>query len=178
MRLLVFQHTIGETAAAFAIHAQAAGDDVHTVHLYLDQPIPDLTQFDALLVLGGPMDVWQHDLYPWLATEMDAIRDWIALQKPYLGICLGHQLLVQALGGSCGVMTEPEIAVSDVTLSNTAKDPLLAGLPPSFAALHWHGVEAKTLPVGAKVVASSASCDIHAIHLPPSAWRLQFHPEI
>lgn len=178
MRLLVFQHTPGETAAAFETHAKAAGDAVHTVHLYLDQPIPDLAQFDALLVLGGPMDVWQHDLYPWLNTEIAAIRAWIALQKPYLGICLGHQLLIQAMGGSCRVMATPEIAVSDVVINDSANDPLLSGLPHTFAALHWHGVEADILPPGATILASSADCTVQAIHVPPCAWGLQFHPEI
>ena len=144
MRLLVFQHTPGEHPAAFADHAQAAGDTLTIIHLYRDAPIPDLAAFDALLVMGGPMDIWDTDEHPWLVPETAAIADWITSGRPYLGICLGHQLMIAALGGRCARLTVPEISVSEI--SRIASDPIFDRLPQSFPVLKWHGVAAASLP--------------------------------
>jgi len=177
MRLLAFQNTPGEPPAAFSRHASAAGDTVHIVRLCDGGPIPDGADFDALIVMGGPMDVWEEDAYPWLAPEKTAIRNWVTTGKPFLGICLGHQLLVEAMGGTCRSMQTPEIAVSDVTRL-AADDPLLAALPDHFPAMHWHGVEADALPDNTCVLARSAGCDIQAVRVDDNAWGLQFHPEL
>lgn len=178
MKLLIFQHTVGENASAFLTHANTAGDTVTTVHLYAGDPIPDLSAFDALLVMGGPMDVWETDAHSWLIDEKIAIRAFVETGKPYLGICLGHQLLAEAMGGTCAKMNVPEIAVADVTLAGAHADTLLGALPPNFQAMHWHGVEVTDLPSDAQILATSAGCANQAIRVRKNAWGLQFHPEL
>lgn len=178
MRLLIFQHSAGEPPAAFGAHALAAGDTLHTVHLYAGAPIPHLSAFDALLVMGGPMDVWEEDTHPWLVAEKLAIREWYETGKPYLGICLGHQLLAEALGGQCRKMVKPEIAVSAVKTSNTKEDPLFTDQPESFAAMHWHGVEVTIPPDDARILGASQGCANQIMRVGRQAWGLQFHPEL
>lgn len=177
MRLLALQHSPGEPPAAFEKHAAAAGDEMVVIRLFDGEAIPDLADFDALLTMGGPMDIWEIETHPWLVPEKTAIKEWLATGKPYLGICLGHQLLVEVAGGTCTKMAVPEIAVSDVRLSGAMDDPLLGGLPDTFPAMHWHGVEAMTLPPGATLLGSSDGCAVQAVRM-GNAWGLQFHPEL
>ncbi len=178
MRLLVFQHSAGEPPAAFGAHALAAGDSVEIVRLFAGDTIPSFEAFDALLVMGGPMDVWEETAHPWLAGEKTAIGDWVQSGNPFLGICLGHQLLAEALGGKCAPMAKPEIAVSDVSLANVIGDPLLSALPSRFAALHWHGVEVVLPPTGATILGASENCANQVMRVGPKAWGVQFHPEL
>lgn len=176
MRVLVFQHTPGEHPAAFADHANAAGDEMVIIHLYKGDAIPPMYGFDALLVMGGPMDVWETDENPWLIPEKAAIADWLRTGRPFLGVCLGHQLMIEALGGKCAKLPTPEISVSDIT--RTGPDPIFDRLPKTFPVLKWNGVAAETLPDGVTVLASSPSCEVQAIRYGKCAWGVQFHPEI
>ncbi|WGI22101.1 type 1 glutamine amidotransferase [Amylibacter sp. IMCC11727] len=180
MHLLVFQHVEAEHPAAFAKHMAAAGDTFDTVRFFANDTIPDFSDYDALLVMGGPMDVWETKVNPWLIQEKAAIRTWLQTTgKPYLGICLGHQLLVDAMGGTCTKMALPELALSEIHKTNAAQsDAVFAHLPESFKALHWHGVEASILPPNATVLAQNEACGVQAIRVGSSAWGMQFHPEI
>lgn len=160
-------------------HLSRAGFGLTTVELDQGEPIPDLDRFDALVVMGGPMDVWHDDEHPWLVTEKAAIRHWVSeLARPYLGVCLGHQLLAAALGGVVCPMLHPEIGVMDVGLTAAGEhDPLLSALPPNFPALQWHGAEVARLPVGTVALATNAHCAVQAMRVGPAAWGLQFHIE-
>jgi GMP synthase-like glutamine amidotransferase len=180
MHLLVFQHIEAEHPAAFAGHIVAAGDTFDVVRFHANDPIPDLDGYDALLVMGGPMDVWETKTFPWLVSEKEAIRRWVkGPPKPFLGICLGHQLLVDTLGGECAPMAVPELALTPVYQTKQDKhDRLFASLPESMNALHWHGVEAIKLPTGSTVLAQNGACNVQAIRVGRCAWGLQFHPEI
>ncbi len=139
--------------------------------------IPPLDSYAALLVMGGPMDVWEEDRYPWLAAEKQAIRRWIDLGRPFLGVCLGHQLLAAALGGDVGLMPAPEVGVVDVTLNDPA-DRLFAGLASPLACLQWHGAEVQTPPPGAVVTAGNGACRVQAMRVGEAAWGIQFHVEV
>ena len=159
---------------------QACGDDHEVVALYDKDSIPDLAAYDLLLVLGGPMDVWETEAHPWLIAEKAAIRHWVGvLDRPYLGLCLGHQLLVEAMGGTCGAMSVPEIAVTEVSLTaEAANDALFAGLPDPLPCVQWHGVEATRLPENCSLLAQNAACKHQAIRVGTQAWGVQFHPEL
>ncbi|SDX80770.1 GMP synthase-Glutamine amidotransferase [Ruegeria halocynthiae] len=150
------------------------------VHLYKGQSIPLLDDFDLSLVMGGPMDVWENGTHPWLKIEKQAIRTWVRdLNRPYFGICLGHQLLIDTLGGTCARMQIPEIGVLSVELTDNAReDPLFASLPRRFPVLQWHGVTATVLPPDTAVLAGSERCAVQAIRVGNCTWGVQFHPEI
>ncbi len=176
MKILVFQHTVTEHAGNFRDVMAAQGHHMQVVELDEGEPIPALAEYDALLVMGGPMNVWETDEYPWLLDEMDAIRSWVRAGRPYLGLCLGHQLLGQALGGSVGKMqAAPEVGMFEMAL---APDPLFAGLPNPCPCFQWHGAEVATLPPGARALASSPACRVQAMAIGPAAYGLQFHMEL
>ncbi len=112
MKFLIFQHISCEHPGIFRQFFSESGIDWQAVELDTGDAIPDLDGFDALWVMGGPMDVWDTDTCPWLVAEKEAIRTWVQdLKKPYLGMCLGHQLLADALDGKCEVQDTPEIGI-------------------------------------------------------------------
>jgi len=126
MKILVFQHIACEHPGSFRDVMAAGGHTMHQVELDEGDPIPPLDDYDVLLVMGGPMDVWEEDQYPWLRAEKTAIKTWVDAGKPYLGMCLGHQLLADACGGEVGLMTRPEVGMSEMPLP---ADPLFTGVP-------------------------------------------------
>ncbi|MFT8890940.1 MAG: type 1 glutamine amidotransferase [Acetobacter papayae] len=180
MNILVFQHLDVEHPGVFRDFWKKAGHDVHTVHFNRDDAIPPLQDFDLLVVLGGPMDVWETEQNPWLVREMSAIRTWVRdLGKPYFGICLGHQLLAQALGGHVGLMKEPEVGLATIHLTEEGQhDPLFSKAPHEMEIFQWHGAEVQTLPEGAVILAANAACPVQAMRVGPHAWGLQYHVEM
>ena len=180
MKFLIFQHISCEHPGIFRTFFEEGGISWHAVQLDAGDTIPDLKGFDALWVMGGPMDVWDTDTCPWLVAEKEAIRTWVQdLKKPYLGLCLGHQLLADALDGKCEVQDTPEIGILDVHLTDAAhNDPLMQGLTPQMKCLQWHSVAVTQPPTGAELLASSPDCTWQAMRVGKRAWGIQFHVEL
>ena len=180
MRLLVFQHLEVEHPGVLRRFLAADGIAWDAVRLDQGQSIPSLDGYDQLWVMGGPMDVWDVDEHPWLVPEKAAIRHWVRdLQRPFLGVCLGHQLLADALGGTCGPQRPPEVGILAVELTAAGRaDPLFAGLPDRQPCLQWHSVKVAQPPEGAVVLARSDVCGCQAIRLGRHAYGLQYHVEL
>ncbi len=180
MRLLVFQHIDCEHPGA--LRRFLAEDDVawDAVELDAGEVIPPLEGYDALWVMGGPMDVWDVEEHPWLVAEKRAIRHWVRdLKRPFLGLCLGHQLLADALGGTCGPQRPPEIGMLDIELTaDGVADPIFAGMPRKQKCLQWHSVRVAQAPEDAVVLAASPVCSIQAMRVGRHAWSMQYHVEI
>jgi GMP synthase (glutamine-hydrolysing) len=141
------------------------------------EPLPEaeIAACDLLIILGGPIGVYETEAYPFLVAEQAAIASRLALKKPTLGICLGAQLMAAALGGKVAPGLAKEIGYAPVTLTEAGRaSPLsvLEGVP----VLHWHG-DAFELPPGGKNLASTVICPNQAFALDPWALALQFHVE-
>ena len=180
MRILCFQHQRSDNPGIFLEFWRAAGHALETVDLDLGQPIPPLEDFDLLVVMGGPMQVWQEEAHPWLVPEKAAILDWVRrLEKPYLGVCLGHQLLGDVLGGTVEMTRKPEVGINAVDLSAPGRaDPLFAGLGPTLEVMQWHGAEVSAAPDGVAILARSPRCEVQAMRFGRHAYGTQFHMEI
>jgi len=181
MRILVFQHVASEHPGSFRDVMAARGCVMHQVELDEGEQIPPLDGFDILLVMGGPMDVWEEDKFPWLVTEKAAIRDWVEAGRPYLGMCLGHQLLAEAMGGKATLMTAPpEVGMSKVEqlLPPAGPDPIFKNVPALCTCFQWHGAEVVELPPGARLLATSPGCAVQGFAIGRNAYGLQFHMEL
>ncbi len=179
-RILVLQHIAVEHPGVFRDFLRQDGIQWEAVELDQNASIPALDGYDALWVMGGPMDVWQDEQYPWLLEEKHVIRQAVAERElPFFGLCLGHQLLAAALGGSVGPAEHPEIGILDVHLTADGQNsPFFRDLPATTRCLQWHSAEIKSLPPQAVVLASTSACEVQAMSINGNALSLQFHVEI
>ena len=152
----------------------------HEVDLHAREKIPELRDYDALWVMGGSMNVWEEDKYPWLVDEKVAIRQAVKdLKMPFLGICLGHQLLAEALGGKAERANNYEVGLFEIRPTIDGQNhPLLKGFNVSDKWVNVHLVEVTEAPHGSKILASSNQCMNHIMQVSENAYSCQFHPEV
>jgi GMP synthase-like glutamine amidotransferase len=183
MKVLSLQHIAIEDPGTFKDFLLADGLELTTVQLDEGDPIPkNLNEFDAMLCMGGPMDTFMEKEHPWLVEEKKAIGDYVLnLKKPFLGFCLGCQLLGEVLGGKVVPSEPPEIGVLDININETAnQDPLFNFLPNKIKALQWHSYEVQGLEEisGVNVIGSSPSTKYQIFGYNNHAYGIQFHIEI
>jgi len=182
MEILVLQHAEVEHPGRFREFLARDGHQTTTVELDAGGVLPPIDNFDALWVLGGPMDVWQDDIHPWLQAEKELIRHAVTERGlPFLGLCLGHQLLADALGGEVRPSAVPEVGVLPVYVTEEDHDgdaSLFSGVSESFETLQWHSAEVTVMPPGAECLATSLDCAIQAMRWGDRAFSAQFHVEV
>jgi GMP synthase-like glutamine amidotransferase len=176
MRIHFLQHVPFESPATINTLAQQHGCTVSMSSLYANETLPDHSSYDLLVILGGPMNIYEDDTYPWLVFEKSFIKQAIACRKKILGICLGAQLLADCLGGNVTRNEHKEIGWFPVMLESPEDVPLLSGLPSEFTAFHWHG-DTFSIPPGAKRIAMSEACRNQGFVFGDSIIALQFHIE-
>ncbi len=181
--ILVLQHIAIEDPGYLKDLMAADGCNLVPIELDDGEAIPaDLSEFDAMLCMGGPMDTWMEEDYPWLVDEKRRIREWVVeLEKPFLGFCLGCQLLGEVIGGLV-VKSEPaEIGVLDIQMSPAAKaDALFADYPETIKAVQWHSCEVRGLEFNSDVtlLGSSPTTRYQIFRYRQNAWAVQFHVEV
>jgi len=178
-RALVFQHMNYDHPGRFLDFFSEDGIVPEMVRLWEGQSIPALASYDFLFVLGGAQDTWQENEHTWMLEEKAAIREWVwDRAKPYFGVCLGHQLLCDALGGEVALAAEPEVGVFDVSLTPDGQEHgLFAGVENNNKVMQWHWAEVTRAPQEAKVLATSPRSAIQAIAVDDHAVSTQFHCE-
>ena len=178
--IIVFQHVGVEHPGIFRNFFSDDDVRLHTVELDQGENIPNLKDFDALWVMGGPMDVWEEQKYPWLLEEIKAIKEAISVLKmPFMGICLGHQLLAYAFGAKVSPSLENEVGVMSVKKTLHGKQsPFFRGLPNIMDTLQWHNSEVKNVPEGFQVLVESDRCAIQSLSYGNKVFSVQYHQEI
>jgi GMP synthase-like glutamine amidotransferase len=179
MRWLCLQHMPDEGPGHAADWLSTNGHSLTFTRLFEPEPVfPALSEFDGLLILGGAMGVDDEAAYPWLRAEKNFLREVLRAGKLTLGICLGAQLLAQALGADVKPNPDPEIGFWTVRFSGKALEhPLLRGWPEKAAVLHWH-TDTFSVPPGALRVGMSAGCATQGFVWGDGIIGLQFHPEM
>lgn len=178
MRVHWLQHAEHEDLGCIAPWLAARGARVSMSCLPAGDALPEPDDFDVLLVMGGPMNIYEHAEHPWLIAEKRLIRGAIDAGKKLLGICLGAQLIADVLGAPVTRNAHSEIGWFDVSLNDTGRrHPLFAQWPDRFAALHWHG-DTFAIPPGAQNLMHSEACAHQGYVLGEQILGLQFHLEV
>jgi len=177
MRTLVVQHVEDEGLGYIKGILLGFGIDFEIVRMFEGEDIPNTDEFDALIVLGGPMNVYEEDRYPYLIRLNDAIFKFVCEDKPYLGFCLGAQLLAKALDTPVRKSKKREIGNFEVNLTDGGReDGLFSGFDEAFPVFQWHE-DTFDIPEGAIKLAESKLCSNQAFRF-KNAYGVQFHLEV
>lgn len=177
MKLHYLQHVPFEDLANIAVWAENKGYEISRTSFFNNDKLPPLSEFDWLVIMGGPMNIYEEEQYPWLAAEKSFIADAISHKKIVLGVCLGAQLIADVLGGPVSKNNYKEIGWFPVSLTSEAKkSALFNNLPQNFTAFHWHG-DTFQIPPGALRIAGSEGCSNQGFVFSDRVVGLQFHLE-
>ena len=159
------------------------GFNLTTIELDEGEKIPnDLTKFDGMFCMGGPMDTHMEIEYPWLVEEKKRIKEFVVnLKKPYLGFCLGCQLLGEVVGGKVVKSSPAEIGMMDINFTdNKKKDILFSKFPDNIKSLQWHSYEVQGVDKNPDItlIASSPITKYQIFKYQDHAYGIQFHIEI
>ena len=183
MKVIILQHISIEDPGYIKDLMIKDGVELTTIELDEGQKIPsDLSKFDAMFCMGGPMDTWMEKDYPWLIEEKKKIKEFVInLKKPYLGFCLGCQLLGEVVGGKVVKSKPSEIGILDIDfIKSKNNDQLFSTFPDKIKSLQWHSYEVINLEKNKDVtlLASSAVTKYQIFRYQKHAYGIQFHIEI
>ena len=183
MEIIVLQHIKVEDPGYIKDLMLKDGVNLTTIELDEGEKIPvNLDKFDAMFCMGGPMDTWMEDKYSWLIDEKQKIKNYVInLKKPYLGFCLGCQLLGEVVGGKVIKSSKPEIGMLDINFSKQKENDLLfSSFPNKIKALQWHSYEVTNLEQNKDItlLASSNSTKYQIFKYQNHAYGIQFHIEV
>jgi GMP synthase (glutamine-hydrolysing) len=177
-RACVVQHIRCEPSGIFADLLRARGIGIDTAEIDEGDELPDWQDVDLVVAMGGPMGAYDEVDHPWLAGEKQWIAEAVRAGKPYLGVCLGAQLLAASLGAKVRTGPVPEVGVLPVRLTAEGHaDPVFSALGESFPALQWHG-DTFDVPAGGVLLGSSAVYQNQAFRFGEVAYAVQFHVEV
>lgn len=178
MRIHYLQHVPFEKLGSISTWMTDQNYSVSSTRLYTDDPLPTVNNFDWLIILGGPMNIYEEDQYPWLIAEKQLIKQAIKEDKLVLGICLGAQLIADALGSSVYLGEHKEIGWFPIkTTEAVQQSKAFEFLPSELTVFHWHG-DTFELPEKAIRLAYSESCANQAFLYGDKVLGLQFHLEV
>ena len=175
----ILQHIHCETPGIISDCLQSADIDTRWIQTFKGDPIPSsMIAQDGLIVMGGPMSVYDHEQFPFLLEEQRLIEAALKDDRPVLGVCLGSQLLAATLGAEVKRGAQKEIGWHPITLSQgAASDTLWKDLPQRFTAYHWHG-DVFDLPYETVSLASSELTPCQGFRYGKNAYGFLFHMEM
>jgi len=176
--IFILKHERTEGGGTFEEYLARIGRRFDVIELSDSEKLPALGDCEAIISLGGPMNVYEEERYPFLTLEDGFLKGAIEREIPTIGICLGAQLLAKCMGAGVSKAREREIGWYSVSLSKeTDSDTLFGRLPRSMETFHWHE-DTFDIPQGGALLASSKLCHNQAFRIGKSAWGIQFHPEM
>ncbi len=178
LKIHCFQHVPYEGLGCIAQWCAQQNFEISYTHFYAGDCIPETDAFDWLIVMGGPMGIYDETEYPWLKPEKQAIRKAIDAGKTVVGICLGAQLIASVLGKQVLPNNQKEIGWFDIRLTNDGiSNKLFSMFETSFKVFHWHG-DTFQIPENAVHLAESDACKNQAFIYGENVLGLQFHFEV
>ena len=172
MKLHYLQHVSFEGIGYIEEWARGRNMDIECTRLFAGDLLPPMEGFDWLVIMGGPMGIYDHKEYPWLIDEKSFIRQAIDAGKTVVGICQGAQLIADVLGARVYPGEHKEIGWFPIRRTKDAP----TWLPAEILVFHWHG-DTFYLPEGAVHLASSDACKNQGFIYKDRVIGLQFHLE-
>ncbi len=178
MKALIIKHIEAEGPGLIEYSLKQNKIPYQILCLGRDEPLPKPDGFTHIVLLGGPMNVYEEDRYPFLKNEDLFIKEAIQRGKSVLGICLGAQLIAKALGAKITKAPSKEIGWYDVSLTKEAsRDPLFSSLPKTLPVFQWHE-DTFEIPKSGKLLATSVPIPTQAFRYGDNAYGIQFHLEV
>ena len=179
MKVTIIKHIDIEGPGTIGEFLDGSGIHYHVIDIYNGEPLPgSISNISAVIVLGGPMNVYEEDEYPFLKQEDEFLKGVIEAGLPTLGFCLGAQLIAKAKGAIVKKAPQKEIGWFKVSLTeNGSDDPLFKEFPGEIDVFQWHG-DTFDIPEGAVKLAESELCPNQAFRIGNNIYGLQFHVEV